>query len=194
MKKNQVSFIFGILASAGYLLFTIFAYTSYPLPFSPMSNWLSDLGNPVTNPQGAVIYNLGIILTAAFLIVFFLGLSVWKIENLKAQIIMLRFTQVFGILGSFCMMMSGFFPINSYKTHSFWSTSLYILLSTAFIFSAAMLRYHPTVPRWLLLLGITTAVLVILSSFLLNVYILEWITVFTFLIYVTLLGMETKKK
>src|SRR4030042_1367788 len=114
-------------------------------------------------------------------------------ENNRVKIIMLRLTQVFGMLGAFCMMMSGIFPINLFEIHSFWSTSLYILLSTGFVFSAAALRYHIGVPRWLLILGVSTAVMVILTSFLPTAYVLEWITVLLFLLYVILVGMETRK-
>jgi len=151
------------------------------------------LGNPNNNPQGAIFYNIGMISTALLLIVFFLGLSVWKIEDNRVQIIMLRLTQVFGILGAFCMIMSAIFPINIFTIHSFWSSSLYIMLSTAFIFSVAMLRYHQRVLRWLLILGVSTAMMVILTSFFPNVYMLEWITLFLFLSYVGLLGIETKR-
>jgi len=194
MKKyKSISFIGGILAVLVYLIFALFAFSRYPMPYSPMQNWLSDLGNVDLNPDGAIFYNIGIISTALLLIVFFLGLYVWKIEDNRVQIIMLRLTQGFGILGSFCMIMSGIFPINLYKIHSIWSTSLYVMLSTAFIFSVAMLRYHQRVPRWLLILGISTAMMVILTSFFPTVYILEWITVLLFLSYVTLLGIETKR-
>jgi hypothetical membrane protein len=195
MKKYKyISFIGGILAVLDYLVFAFLAFRHYPLPYSPTTNWLSDLGNPNLNPQGAIFYNIGIISTALFLIVFFLGLSVWKLEDNKVQIIMLRLTQVFGILGAFCMMMSGIYPINLYKIHSFWSSSLYILMSTGFVFSAAALRYHIGVPRWLLILGISTAVMVILTSFFPTFFVLEWITVLLFLLYVILVGVETKRE
>jgi hypothetical membrane protein len=194
MKKYKtISFIGGIIAVLCYLVFAVLAFTRYPMPYSPMKNWLSDMGSVELNPDGAIFYNIGIISTALFLIVFFLGLYVWKIEDKKVQIIMLRLTQAFGILGSFCMMMSAIYPINLYAIHSFWSTSLYVLLSTAFIFSAAALRYHQRVPRWLLILGISPAMMVILTSFFPTVYVLEWITVLLFLGYVTLLGIETKR-
>jgi len=195
MKKSKyISFIGGILAVLCYLVFALLAFSRYPMPYSPMKNWLSDLGSGELNPHGAIFYNIGIISTALFLIVFFLGLSVWKIEDNKAQIIMLRLTQAFGILGSICMMMSAIYPINLYVIHSFWSTSLYILLSTAFIFTAAALRYHQRVPRWLLILGVTTAIMVILTSFFPIVYVLEWITLFLFLSYVSIVSYETKQQ
>jgi hypothetical membrane protein len=194
MKRNRpVSFIAGILIVLCYLAFTLLAYSQYPLPYSPIRNWLSDLGNATFNPRGAIHYNIGIISTALLLMVFFLSLSRWKIENKRVQIIMVLLTQVFGILGSLCMIMSAIFPINFLEVHSFWSASLYILLSTAFAFSVAAFRYHPKFPRWLLILGLSTPVLVILTSFLTNVFVLEWITVLLFLGYVCLVGVETKR-
>jgi hypothetical membrane protein len=194
MKRNQyVSFIASILVVVCYLAFALIAYSRYPMPYSPTKNWLSDLGNIEINPKGAFFYNTGIISTAFLLIVFFLGLSWWKIENKRVQIIMLLLTQVFGILGTFCMIMSAIFPINFFEVHSFWSSSLYIMLSTGFAFSVAALRYHHKVPRWLLVMGISTALIVILTSFLPSVYMLEWITVPLFLSYVGMVGVETKR-
>jgi hypothetical membrane protein len=195
MKKfKYISFIGGILTVLCYLVFALLAFSRYPMPYSPMKNWLSDLGSVELNPDGAIFYNIGIISTALFLIVFFLGLSVWKIEGNKAQIIMLRLTQAFGILGSFFMIMSAIYPINLYSIHSFWSTSLYVLLSTAFVFSAAALRYHQRVPRWLLILGVSTAMMVILTSIFPIVYVLEWITLLLFLSYVSFVSFETKRQ
>jgi hypothetical membrane protein len=193
-RKYHLSFITGILIPVVYLVFTFLAYLAYPLPYSPLANWLSDLGSPVLNPQGAIFYNTGIILTAILLVVYFLGLSIWRMADLRIQVIMLRLAQIFGISGSICMALSALFPISQFALHSFWSTSLYILLSTAFIFTAAMLRYHPRIPRWLLVLGVSSAVLVILTAVMPTVYLLEWITIFVFLVYVCLLGLLSRKQ
>lgn len=193
MKRNHyVSFIAGILVVVCYLVFALIAYSRYPMPYSPTRNWLSDLGNIDVNPKGAIFYNTGIILTASLLVVFFLGLSWWKIENKRIQIIMLLLTQIFGILGAFCMIMSAAFPINVLEIHRVWSMSLYFMLATAFVFSAAALRYHPGVPRWLLVLGISTAVMVNLTVFLPMAHLLECITVLLFLGYVSLVGVQTR--
>jgi hypothetical membrane protein len=194
MKKVQsISFYSAIMLVFGYLIFSLLAYSQYPFAFSPMTNWLSDLGNIEHNPNGAIFYNIGILLTAVMLLLFFLGLSSWKITDNRVQVVMLRLTQVFGMLGAFCMMMSAIFPINNYSIHAFWSTSLYILLSTGFIFLAAALRYHKEVPSWMLVLGISTAPLVILTKFFPTLYILEWIIVSISLVYVCLVGIETHR-
>ena len=192
-KFRPLSSIASILIVLCYLTFAILAYIQFPLPYSPLTNWLSDLGNVDLNPHGAFLYNIGIISTAVLLVPFFLGLLIWKMQKNKIQNIMLFLTMGFGILGSICMMLSAVFPINFYKTHAFWSTSLYVTLSTAFIFSVAAFRYHQKFPRWLLFLGSLTAVAVILSIFMMKVYVLEWITVLLFLVYVCLVGVETKR-
>jgi len=194
MKKYQsISFFAGLLVVLCYLVFSLLAYIRYPLPFSPMKNWLSDLGNVNLNPHGAILYNIGIITTALLLMLFFLGVSAWKIENKRVQIIMLRLAQAFGLLGSICMIMSAIYPINFLEVHSFWSATIFIMLSTGFVFLAATLRYHPQFPRWLLILGISTAPIVILWSLFKSVYVLEWFTLLMFLSYVCLVGIETKQ-
>jgi hypothetical protein len=194
MRRYQsLSFIAGILVVVCYLAFALVAFSRYPMPYSPTRNLLSDLGNIEINPKGAIFYNAGIVSTAFLLLVFFLGLSWWKIENKRIQTIMLLLTQIFGILGSFCMIMSAVFPINALEIHRVWSMSLYFMLATAFVFSAAALRYHPMFPRWLLILGISTAVMVNLTVFLPTAYLLEWITVILFLGYVGLVGVQTRR-
>jgi len=73
MKRYQsISFIAGILAVLCYLVFAILAFIRYPLPYSPIRNWLSDLGNVDLNPHGAIYYNIGIISTALLVSVFVL--------------------------------------------------------------------------------------------------------------------------
>ena len=193
LNAKSLSFYAGIIAVVGYLFFALLAYSQYPLPFSPMTNWLSTLGDYTLNPNGAIFYNLGIILTGLMLLLFFVGLSAWKIENNRVQVVMLRLAQIFGGLGALCTMMSAIFPMNNFKIHAFWSTSLYIMLSTGFIFSAAALRYHKSVPVWLLILGILPAPLVILTKYFVTVYVLEWVIVLLLLAYVFLVGGLTRR-
>jgi hypothetical protein len=73
------------------------------------------------------------------------------------------------------------------------SGCLYILLGTAFAFSVAALRYHPACPRWLLIVGASTAVVDILSGILHTVTVLEWVTVALLLCYLGLLGAVTNR-
>jgi hypothetical membrane protein len=192
MKRHYaLSFVTSLFAVVCYLAFALLAFAQYPLPYSPVRNWLSDLGNANVNPQGALFYKIGIVATAVVLVPFFLGLSRWKLGNNRRQHLMLLLTQGLGILGALAMAMSGLYPINFLAFHSFFSTSLYILLGTAFAFSVAALRYHPTCPRWLLILGATTALVALLYGIFHTVTALEWVTTALFLCYVGLLGAET---
>lgn len=177
------------LAVIGYILFALLAYIQVPGPFTPLANWLSDLGDLRRNPQGALLYNLGIILSALLILLFFMGLSYWKMESRKIQNSMVQLTQLFGILGSAAMLMSGIFPINT-ELHSFWSILLYILLGTAFGFSVAALRYQPGFPRWALGLGLITALVDILSGIFHNSTVIEWLTVALFLTYLFVLNLQ----
>jgi hypothetical membrane protein len=193
MKRN-LSFLASVIIVIGYLLFTFLAFMYFPDTFSPLRNWLSDLGNDQINPQGAIFYNLGIILTSVVIVPFFLGLSEWKIPGNKIQKIMLLLTQVFGYLGAFAMFMSAVFPIAFKNAHSFWSALLYILLGTAFTFSLAALRYDPRYPKWLLAFGGLVVIVNLTWSLVINTYPMEWLTITLFLGYVFLLGQETRRK
>lgn len=194
MKRHSaLSFVTSLFAVVCYLAFALLAFAHYPLPYSPVRNWLSDLGNANLNPQGALFYKIGIVATAVVLVPFFLGLSRWKLGNNRRQHLMLLLTQGLGILGAVAMAMSGLYPINFLAFHSFFSNCLYILLGTAFAFSVAALRYHPTCPRWLLILGASTALVDLLYGALHTVYVLEWITAALLLCYLGLLGAQTQR-
>ena len=76
-RLRQTSSYAGLLVLVGYISFALVAYIFYPGPFAPNRSWLSDLGNAEVNPQGAIFYNLGIILTGLLLLGFFLGFAQW---------------------------------------------------------------------------------------------------------------------
>ncbi len=173
-----------------YLSLALLAYLNYPGPFSPGANWLSDLGDANQNPQGALFYNLGILLTGLLILAFFLGLSQWKMENRKVQNRMVQVTQAFGVLGSIALVMSAVYPISVLEQHRFWSISLYFLLGTAFAFSISALRYQPGCPKWVLVLGGAVALADILSGILHEITLLEWITVALFLTYILVLSLN----
>jgi hypothetical membrane protein len=176
-----------------YLVFTLLALRYFPLPYSPLYNWLSDLGSAVLNPNGSAYYNVGIIATGLLTCLFFLGLSTWVIVGNKLQVVMLRLTQAFGCLGSLAMILSAVFPINMAAWHSLASGAIYILLGTAFAFSVAALRYFARFPPIVLLFGILVAAEDMAFGIFLNTYLFEWITVILFLAYVLTLGILTKR-
>ena len=46
--------LLGVLVAIVYLVFGALALSWYPGPFSPATNWLSDLGNTTVNPAAPV--------------------------------------------------------------------------------------------------------------------------------------------
>jgi hypothetical membrane protein len=192
--KRKLVFYSSVITVISYLLFTFIAFMVFPNTYSPTQNWLSDLGSSRLNPRGAVVYNLGIVLTGLAVLICFLGIDEWRIAGHKKQNAMLFLTRLFGCLGALAMIMSALFPITLFDAHSFWSSSLYILLGTAFGFSVAALRYYPRFPRWLLFLGALIAIEDMIWGWVLNTYPMEWLTVALFLSYILLLGIETKRK
>lgn len=182
-----------ILILLSYSIFTLLAFFKYRLPYSPVKNWLSDLGNKVLNPNGAIFYNIGVVLTALCLVFFFLGFSVLKSRENRIRNLMILLTQSFGILGCVSMALSAVYSIDTPAPHSFFSAGMRISLGSAFAFSVAALRYDPKVPRWLLVLGALTTLTNFLVSVLANsTYILEWPTIFLFLVYVGSVGAMMK--
>jgi hypothetical membrane protein len=193
MKEQQpISFFASLIALFAYLAFALLAFSQFPGIYSPLSNWLSDLGNIDLNPKGAVFYNTGVISTGILLVLFFAGLVRWKMPARRVQKAMLLTTQVFGLLGSLAMVMSAVYPINHIAEHRFWSISLYILLGTAFVFSVFAFRYHSSFPRWVLALGIVIGAVDISSGIFQSTYWIEWVTVALFLGYILIIGIETR--
>lgn len=189
--KKKVSTISGILIVLVYGVFTLLALFRFKGSFSPIRNWLSDLGSQTLNPEGYLFYTVGIVLTGILLFFFFWGLFIWKKPGNKRQNIMLLLANIFGSLGGISMVLSAIFPINIPDIHSVFSAALYILIGTGFVFTAVALAYYPKFPKWMLVLGILVAIEDMLWSMIFNIYIMEYITVGLFLFFTLLLGLHT---
>ena len=186
--------LLGVLVAIVYLVFGALALSWYPGPFSPATNWLSDLGNTTVNPSGAGFYNAGMIITGALLTLFFVSLAALRLAQVRAQAIILSVARLIGVIGALSMVMTAVFPINRGSEHSFWSAVLYISLGTAFGLTVAALRYHRGVHKWLLVYGgVTTLTDLVVSVFFNTIAVLEWPTVALFLSTCVLLGVETAR-
>lgn len=188
--RFALCFYSGLSAAMIYILFTIFAYSRYPLPFSPMRNWLSDLGNQIDNPQGAAFYNSGVILTALLQTFWFVGLSQWRVERTTAPKRLLLVAQFSGFIASFALIMSAMNPINMSEVHSFWSRIHFMFSGIGFGFSVTALRYHPRFSNEILYFGIGAAVLPFLMFTLGKgkTYWMEWLAVGLFIFYILAVG------
>ena len=191
--RYSVSYVSAILACVSYLAFTTLAYIRYPSPYSPGANWLSDLGNETVNVLGARFYNAGVIATASFLLVWFLGLSEWRVQGPSLQKWFLLVATMAGTVGVLGLIMSAVYPISMYQQHSFWSHVHFMALAMGFGFSVAALRYYPRFPRPLLYLGTFAAVLPLFGLAFGSVYWLEWVSVGMFLAYVLSVGFSLRE-
>ena len=192
--NQKISWLASILLVLSYLVFSLIAVTHYNGSFSPLRNWLSDLGSNELNPNGAIFYNIGILLGGSFALVFFLGFSTWIKKDKKIQNVMVYLAQIFGVLGGISMILSAIFPITAKEIHSLLSATLYIFFGTAFTFIVFALRYYSKFPKWILVFGILTALVNIVWSVILNVYPLEWTTVGFFLLFILLIGIASGNK
>jgi len=188
--RLPVCFTSAVLSGLSYVVFASVAFSKNPQPISPLNNWLSDLGNQVTNPNGAIFYNIGVISCAVFLAIWFTaGLSQWRMKDHIIQQRLLSVTQVLGALTAIALMMSALYPINHLKEHAFWSDINFILFGISFAFSVAALRHHSYIPRALLYFGGVGAILPSLFLILNSMYWLEWAAISVFIIYILSIGI-----
>jgi hypothetical protein len=191
--RFPVCYSSAILGAVTYIVFAILAYVQYPLPFSPIHNWLSDLGNQINNLQGAIFYNVGVVTSALFLAVWFtVGLSQWKLQHKNTHQRLLLISQIAGILAAFAMIMSAIYPINLFQIHAFWSKIHFMMFGMGFGCSVAALRYHPLLPKVNLYVGAAAAVLPTFMLIFDNSYWLEWAAIGCMIVYMLLIGQASR--
>ena len=72
--RRPLGTIFGFAFIVFYISFTIIAITRFPHTVSPLDMYLSTLGNAEISPDGAIFYNLGVILGGLAEIMFFIAI------------------------------------------------------------------------------------------------------------------------
>lgn len=178
----------GNLSVLTYLIFSGIAFAFYPKAFTPMTNWLSDLGNPKVNLSGALFYNAGCILTACMLIVFYFGFRKIAKGKKKAKVL-LSIAWLAGICASLALITASTFPLGAFtKIHSTASSVLFFALTYFEAFSATVILIQPEFPKWLGIYGLLTATGTFIFGVLINIYPGEWITIAAFIVYVLLIS------
>jgi hypothetical protein len=193
--KRSTVFIAGIVAIVAYLIFSLVSFLKYPSAYGPLTNWLSDLGNPQASPSGAIYYNLGCILTSLVLIIFFSGLGKWNNGDKKMKTL-LTIAQIMGIFSAFSLILAALFPLGTHTTtHSFWSAMLSVAIGFFLTFSATALLKHPDFKRWIAYYAFLAA----LANFIYGMsgvighkfFVGEWVAIGMFIIYVFLLAYNS---
>jgi len=184
--KWPISCMSGIAVIVLYCTFTFTSLALYPKPYSPVANWLSDLGNSIFNPAGAVVYNMGCVLTGIALFPFFAGLYKWYTQE-KWRKVSLIATQIVGFFAAFSLVMIGVFSEDVMEQHAFWSSVFFVLNLVVLILLGLSLFTHPSYIKPNAYYGFVVAGINLVFVLVYNTPLFEWFTVFTALGYVGLL-------
>lgn len=195
--KLNISPILGILAIIIFCIFTFTAVALFPPGYTPVNNWLSDLGNQNLNPNGFIFFNIGCILTGLILIPFFIGLYKWYTPK-KWQKNLLIVAQIIGIFSAFALIMVGVFPEDTGLNHTISASSFFILLLLFLILGNISLFANERFKKWIGYYGFFAALvdlaLIILIILTLSavpsnipVPLVEWLAVFISLSWIGLL-------
>jgi len=121
----------GFAASLFYCIFTNIAIQRFPGTFSAAQHYLSVLGNVNKNPNGAVFYNLGVMLTGLSLVIFYVGFVIWNAMRDRSKI--LAAILIFGSMNGFSIFMSAVYPeVPHYQVHFTWSLLIFLLYLLVF--------------------------------------------------------------
>jgi len=182
----------GIAAVVVYLVFALVAFLEYPGAYGPLTNWLSDLGNPLDNPSGAIFYRLGCMLSGAALILFHLKLGIWNPGSKRTRVL-LTVAQCTGVFSAVCLIITGIFPLGtSTGIHSLWSMMLYISLGFFLTFSATALMKNPAFKKGFGYYAfLTAAVNFVFGAILHEMFWAEWISVGMFIAYVLMVAYNS---
>jgi len=182
----------GIAAVVVYLVFALVAFLKYPGAYGPLTNWLSDLGNPLANPSGAIFYRLGCMLSGAALILFYLKLGIWNPGSKRTRVL-LTVAQCTGVFSAVSLIITGIFPLGTFtEIHSLWSMMLYISLGFFLTFSATALMKNPAFTKGFGYYAfLTAAVNFVFGAILHEIFWAEWISVGMFIAYVLMIACNS---
>jgi hypothetical protein len=195
-----------LLGIFSFIVFTVCTFSSmylYPTPYSPLYDWLSNLGNYHLNPVGYIIFNMGCFFTSIILIPFFINLRKFK-PPLKYQKTLVYLVIILGVVASLSLMGVGLFPETHIKLHTIAASGVFGTMFLIIIFLMVALfkqqEFKPILIYWGLLAVLTDLIFVVvlrlpqfhgaLSDFNPQIPIpgLEWASVYTSLIWVALLS------
>lgn len=199
----------GMLALAIFTIFTLTSVAFYPTPYNPLYDWLSNLGNSNLNPSGAIFFNWGCIITGIILIPFFIGLYRWHPVR-KWSKILLVLGMLLGIFASVSLISVGFFPETHIKLHVLAASGVFGSIFLIIILLNISLYKNPEFMRPVTYWGILAIIMDLSFKIMLSqpqykdllanfnptipVPGLEWLTVYTSLIWIALLSYNMWNK
>jgi len=170
-------------------------------PFTPFTNYHSDLGNFMTLNRrnfansfiGAQFYNTGQVWMGLTIILFAGGLYFLYTEK-KLQKYLVIIGQVFGILAGIALVMNGIFSEDTGEPHSFWSMVIFASIIGAELFINIGILLNPKFKKFIAYFGFATMAMSAILLFLylppaLN-YFMEFIAIYIAETWITLLALN----
>ena len=201
--KWPLSSIAGILVILSYVILTSISIFLYPLPYSPLNNWLSDLGYYKVNP-GAFLYNLGCILAGCFSLIFYIGLKEIDLENTKHNRNLGR-VQILGVFEAISDIFVGVFSEDYEVGHAISSICLFLFITLVLLTSGILFLKIEQINNKIGVYGVCIGIInfiffgIVIANtimgasglpLLTNLAIMEWIAVGTSLIFIGLVSNE----
>lgn len=171
--------------------FTLASAVRYPADFSPMDNWLSDLGSPEKNPSGDAYFSIGCMLSGMSVLLFMAGLEAWRADISKKRALTLG--QACGTLAAFALACVGIFAEGN-PLHGTVSVIFFVLLTLFIVLTSMSLWTHPAFNK---LIGYYAIAVVSIDVIFLYTYIFEnapiweWLSVFSALIWAVAVALNT---
>ena len=125
------------------------AYAFYPWAFSPMTNWISDLGNRLWSPMGSILFRLDMVIVGVGLAAFFLGLRALSHDQRIWIKLLIGLGQIGGLVASLAVIMTGIYSEDQTTAHALWASIMFISLAVTVMFIGWALFFHPRVPSLL---------------------------------------------
>lgn len=191
------------LTSLGSFLVIVISFVStlassilYNGSYSILNNWISDLGSSSKNPTGHIYFDIGCILIGIAIIISTIGLVKWKTVNRK-QYDLILLSRYCGFLMAFALIMVGIFSEDYGRIHYLWASSFFILMLIFMIIVNISLKNHTSYIKWIwyyTFVSILTDFIFMFAFIIgLHIPILEWLAVFSGLIWIGLIGYNTLK-
>lgn len=191
--RSTLVTITGLLTVVVYLSLTLVAYAYYPASFAPGSNWLSDLGNRLLNPHGAVYYRSAAVVSGALLAIFFIALGASFRRRGGKRAIFMTVAAVLGVIGALALFLTGVFPEDTGGPHSASSAVLYVAFGTAVWFVGWAFLYAPASSRRLSYFAFCVAAATWAFAILPRTFWLEWVAVFLLLLFVGVVAVVMRR-
>jgi hypothetical protein len=192
--------IFGLAAVGLYVILTAVAILLFPAPVSPVDIYLSQLGNANYSPDGALFYDLAVILGGLALVLFSITLyrhyADWGPKWLR------WIALCAGVVNGVGVLMSGVFAEHvDMDVHTSWSYLIFFSLIPLLLAYSLVFWKMAGGSKGISLVGF--AVCAVDIFFLTTILsggldpglgsLMEWFSVFSYLLWITLVSLDVLK-